>query len=119
MRTRRAVVVVVVALLCGAGSLAAPTQAKRAATVLRSSPGIVGWGGQVAMGATEQLPLTVDLGPRFWGGVPGAVEVTIRWVYDAAITDLDLTVRDVAGNVLARSAGLDSNAESVFLPSLP
>ena len=44
------------------------------------------------------------------------MEVALRWAYDG-ITDIDLQVLDQSGAVVAESAAVDSNAESVFIPN--
>ena len=80
---------------------------------------LAAWSGEVTMGGTQAFPFRVALGPGYWTKHPGSIEVAIRWQYDAAITDLGLTVRNAAGQTLASSSGLDSNAEGVFLRSLP
>lgn len=62
---------------------------------------------------------TVALGDGFWAANgDGAVEFAIKWVYDGVI-DLDLQVIDTGGAVVAQSAAVDSNAESVFVPNAP
>jgi len=61
--------------------------------------------------------LTIALGPGYWAqNGDGAVEVAIKWTYDGII-DLDLQVLDAGGKVIAQSAGVDSNAENVFIPN--
>ena len=66
----------------------------------------------------DEFALTVALGDGFWASNgDGAVEVAIRWAYDGVI-DLDLQVLDAGGAVVAQSAAVDSNAESVFIPNL-
>jgi hypothetical protein len=66
----------------------------------------------------DTFQATVALGDDFWTlNGDGAVEFAIRWVYDGVI-DLDLQVLDESGSVIAQSAAVDSNAESVFLPNL-
>jgi hypothetical protein len=68
-------------------------------------------------GACDEFALTVALGDGFWAGNgDGAVEVALRWAYDG-ITDIDLQVLDSSGAVVAQSAAVDSNAESVFIPN--
>ena len=65
----------------------------------------------------DSFTATVALGAGFWdANGPGAVEFAIKWVYDGVI-DLDLQVLDAGGNVVASSAAVDSNAESVFIPN--
>lgn len=69
--------------------------------------------------ACDEFALTVALDEgfeeSFWErNGQGAVEVAIRWRYDG-ITDLDLQVLDEDGAVVAQSAAVDSNAESVFI----
>lgn len=66
----------------------------------------------------DMFTIDVQLGAGFWAAHPtGAVEVAIHWPYDGVI-DLDLQVLDAGGAVVAQSAAVDSNAESVFLPAL-
>lgn len=66
-----------------------------------------------ALGACDTFSLTISLG-ELWQSADGVVEIAVRWAYDG-LTDLDLIVsRD--GQEVARSAGNDSNAESVHLP---
>lgn len=66
-----------------------------------------------ALGVCDTFQLDVSLGD-LWATTDGAVEVAIRWPYDG-LMDLDLIVsRD--GQEVARSAGNDSNAESVLIP---
>ncbi|HVL33120.1 MAG TPA: lysyl oxidase family protein [Actinomycetota bacterium] len=65
--------------------------------------------------ACDEFTVTVSLGDTYWdsrGG--GAIEVAVRWPYDG-VTDLDLVVYDSDGYEVGRSAGVDSNAESLFL----
>lgn len=67
----------------------------------------------------DQFQLNVALGVGYWtanGG--GAVEIAVRWAYDG-ITDLDLYAYDQNGQEVGRSAAVDSNAESIFLPNAP
>jgi hypothetical protein len=68
-------------------------------------------------GACDTFTVDVALGATFWKtNGTGAVEFAIRWAYDGII-DLDLQVLDAAGNKIAQSAAVDSNAESVFIPN--
>jgi hypothetical protein len=65
----------------------------------------------------DSFTSTVALGDGFWAANgDGAVEFAIKWVYDGVI-DLDLQVLDAGGTVVAQSAAVDSNAESVFIPN--
>lgn len=65
----------------------------------------------------DEFTATVALGDGFWAANgDGAVEFAIKWVYDGVV-DLDLQVIDVGGTVVASSAAVDSNAESVFVPN--
>jgi hypothetical protein len=62
--------------------------------------------------ACDFFELNIQLGD-LWQTADGAVEVAVRWPYDG-LSDLDLIVsRD--GQEVGRSAGNDSNAESVFI----
>src|SRR5687768_16263993 len=66
----------------------------------------------------DTFKVTVELGSGYWAANPkGAVEFPIKWVYDGVV-DLDLQVLDASGKVIAQSAAVDSNAESVFVPNL-
>ncbi|MEX2555322.1 MAG: lysyl oxidase family protein [Actinomycetota bacterium] len=66
----------------------------------------------------DTFKVTVALGAGYWAANPkGAVEFAIKWVYDGVI-DLDLQVLDSSGTVIAQSAAVDSNAESVFVANL-
>jgi lysyl oxidase len=69
--------------------------------------------------ACDEFALTIALGNGFWSqNGDGAIEVAIRWAYDG-IVDLDLQVLNAAGDVVAQSVAVDSNAESVFIPNAP
>lgn len=65
-----------------------------------------------AAGMCDEQTLVVDV-PE---GVPGNVQVTIRWLPYDGETDLDLYVLSEGDEEIASSAGVDSNAESVLLP---
>lgn len=68
-----------------------------------------------ALGVCDRFLLLVDLDEV--ERASGVVEVGVRWVTDSTDTDLDLYVTDASGAVVARSAGLDSDAEIARLPA--
>ncbi len=123
------------ALLVVLGGLISAPAATPARSKLSSTTRPVTWKGSVAGGtinpliivspapeircvvpdACDEFTLTVALGASYWQRTgAGAVEVAILWFYDG-VTDLDLQVLDAAGAVVASSAAVDSNAESVFI----
>ena len=63
----------------------------------------------------DEFTVSLNLGPGFWADHPtGAVEFAVHWPYDGVI-DIDLQVlKD--GKVVGQSVGVDSNAESTFVP---
>jgi len=116
------------ALLAAVGFTSAPAVTPAAATLTPTNK-LVTWTGQFhgknvitlvpavvcARGACDDFSLHIALGPGYWAANPGGVEVALRWPYDG-ITDIDLLVYGPNGKEVARSTGLDSNAESLLIP---
>jgi hypothetical protein len=129
--TRRAWGMLLACLALGAVTVPAPA-ARPGSGTLTPSRQLVTWrgsfpGGRYVLtpvpevrcleGACDIFRLRVALGPGFWRtNGAGAVEVAIRWAYDG-VTDLDLLVVGPDGRTAGRSAAVDSNAESVFIPN--
>lgn len=127
VRTR---VALVLCTLLVAGLLAPAHAADPDSGTLTPGPGLVTWSGSFdgvfplapspdvvcLTGDCDTFTLTVAL-RNLWEIEDGAVEVAIRWAYDG-VTDLDLIVSKDGAEV-ARSAAVDSNAESVFIPEAP
>ena len=135
LKLRAAIAAAVVALATGAIAPAATPDAGTLGPELENQ--LVTWSGEfpttylnpllvlapapvircLQAGACDDFTLTVAL-DDFWAtNGDGAVEVALRWAYDG-VTDIDLQVLDDAGAIVAQSAGVDSNAESVFIPNL-
>lgn len=118
------------ALIGAFGALGSPA-ATPATDTLTTTKQAVTWGGHFTgnhlitlvpgvvctEGACDTFTLHVALGAGYWSAHPGGVSIAIRWPYDG-ITDLDLSVHNATGKTIAHSSGLDSNAESLRIPSL-
>lgn len=68
----------------------------------------------------DRFTLFLNLPADTWAQTPGSVEFAIRWDdYDSTERDLDLYVLDSSGAVVAKSSGMDSEAEVAFLHAPP